>query len=226
MNQSSILALAIVFSSVMIVSGTNICDNAPCEPQINASVGKEFAIALESNPLTGFEWWAKFDPKYLNLLNSTVVSGNEKLGMLGVSGWEMFSFNVRSAGNTEVIMLLLKPWENGTIAERKVFPINIISTAATLKQATVPSKIANLEPIKERKIIPINVNSAATALKQATVQNKSLNPEPIDIVQEQSYQEPSVMETPAQIANRNIQAEKNPNLRGTELLNNAELLNK
>jgi predicted secreted protein len=226
MNQSSILALAIVFSSIMIVSGTNICDNTPCEPQINASVGKEVAITLESNPSTGFEWWMKFDPKYLSLLNSTSISGNGKSGMIGVPGWEMFSFNARSAGNTEVIMLLLKPWENGTIAERKIFPINIIPTATTLKQATVPNKIANLEPIKERKIVPLNVNSAASALKPATVQNKSLNPEPINIVQEQSYQEPSVMETPAQIVNRNIRAEKNPNLRGTELLNNTGLLNK
>jgi hypothetical protein len=52
MNQPTILALAIVFSSVLIVSGTNICDNAPCETQINASLGKE----LESNPSTGFEF--------------------------------------------------------------------------------------------------------------------------------------------------------------------------
>ncbi|MCJ7444863.1 MAG: protease inhibitor I42 family protein [Methanotrichaceae archaeon] len=136
MNQSAILALVIIFSSVVVVSGTNICDNAPCESQINVSLGKAFAISLESNPSTGFEWWIKFDPDYLSLLNSTFVSGNEKSRLVGVPGKEMFTFNARSAGNTEVIMLLLRPWKNGTIAERKIFPINIVSAAAAPKQET------------------------------------------------------------------------------------------
>jgi predicted secreted protein len=186
MNQSAILVLAFVFSSIMIVSGSNICNNAPCESQINANFGEEFTISLESNPSIDFEWWTKFDPNYLSLSNSTFVRGNE------ISGKKLFTFNTRSAGNTEVIMLLLRPWENGTIAERKIFPINIISTAAT------------------------------TALKQATVPGQSETPKLINIslinvskhVQELGYQEPSVMEMPAQIINRNIQAEKNPNLRG------------
>src|SRR5512137_1029498 len=143
MNQSAILALAIVFSSVLIVSGTNTCDNAPCESQINANLDKEFNIALESNPSTGFEWWTKFDPNYLTLLNSTFISGNEKSEMLAVPGKQMFSFNARCAGNTDVIMLLLRPWENGTIAERKIFPINIISTAAGPKQAIVQGEDVN-----------------------------------------------------------------------------------
>ncbi|MCJ7445329.1 MAG: protease inhibitor I42 family protein [Methanotrichaceae archaeon] len=135
MNQSAILALAIIFSSIVIVSG-NICDNAPCEPQINTGVGKEFAISLESNPSTGFEWWTKFDPDYLSLMSSTFVSGSERSGMVGVPGKETFTFNAKSAGNTDVIMLLLQPWENGTIAERKIFPINIMSATAAPKQET------------------------------------------------------------------------------------------
>jgi predicted secreted protein len=203
MNQSLILALAIVFLSIMIVSGTNSCDNAPCEPQINASVGKEFAITLESNPSTGFEWWTKFDPKYLSLLNSTSISGNEKSGMVGVSGWEMLSFNPRRAGNTEVIMLLLRPWENGTIAERKIFPINIISTAATLKRATVSRKIVNLAHNTERKIIPINVDSAASALKQTTGQSKIVNPAPINI-SKNVIQMSSGMGAPSQVGSRKL----------------------
>jgi len=185
MNQSAILALAIVFSSIMIVSGTNICNNAACEPQINANLGKEFTISLESNPSTGFEWWTKFDPNYLTLLNSTFISGNE------ISGKKLFSFNTRSAGNTEVIMLLLRPWENGTIAKRKIFPINIISTAAALKQATIPSKSVN------PKLINISLI------------NISKN------VQEPGYQEPSVMETPEQIVSQNIAAQRSPYSRGT-----------
>src|SRR5512139_3050668 len=98
MNQSTILALAIVLSSVVVVSGTDICDNAPCESQINTSVGKEFTISLESNPSTGFEWWTKFDPNYLSLMKSAFVGGNEKSGMVGVPGKETFTFDAKIAG--------------------------------------------------------------------------------------------------------------------------------
>jgi len=132
--------ISFTFLSVMIASGTDICDNSPCEPQINASLGKEFAISLESNPSTGFEWWTKFDPNYLSLMNSTFVSGNEKSGMVGVPGKETFSFNAKIAGNTDVIMLLLQPWENGTIAERKIFPINIMQEASGPEQAKILGK--------------------------------------------------------------------------------------
>ena len=178
MNQFTVLTLAIVFSSILIGSGTNICDNASCETQINADVGKEFAITLESNSSNDFEWWMKFDPNYLTLLNSTFIRGNEESGILAVPRKEIFSFSARNVGNTEVIALLLKPWENGTIAERKILPINIMSTITP--QATVPRKIVNLEANAERKTIPINVASAATALNQATVR-KSVNPGPTNI---------------------------------------------
>jgi inhibitor of cysteine peptidase len=151
MNQSVILALIIVLSSVVVVSGTDICDNAPCESQINASLGNEFSISLESNPSTGFEWWTKFDPNYLSLMSSTFVSGNEMSGMVGVPGKQEFTFNAISAGNTDVIMLLLRPWENGTITERKIFPINIMSTAAAPEQATVLGRGANPEHTTMRK---------------------------------------------------------------------------
>jgi predicted secreted protein len=151
MNQSAILALAIVLLSVVVVSGTNICDTAPCEPQINASLGEEFAISLESNPSTGFGWWTKFDPHYLGLMSSTFVGGNEMSRMVGVLGTEMFTFSAKSAGNTEVIVLLLQPWENGTIAERKIFPINIMSAATAPTQAIVLGKSAYPEQNALRK---------------------------------------------------------------------------
>jgi len=200
MNQSAILALVIVISSVLIVSGTNICSNSPCEPQINASIGKEFTISLESNPSTGFEWWTKFDPDYLSLLNSTFVSGNERSGLVGVPGKDVFTFNARSAGNTEVIMLLLRPWENGTVGERKIFPINIISATSEPKPATVP---INLETTTERKAISIDLASAVAALKQANVQSNRVNAEPINI-SKNDFQMSSVMGAPSQADTREL----------------------
>ncbi|MDD1757608.1 MAG: protease inhibitor I42 family protein [Methanotrichaceae archaeon] len=197
MNRSAILALAIVFSSVLIVSGTNICNNAPCEPQINASLGKEFDISLESNPSTGFEWWTKFDPDYLSLLNSTFVSGNEISGLVGVPGNDVFTFNARSAGNTEVIMLLLKPWENGTITERKIFPINIMSAAAAPKQAIVLSKGVSPEPITISK----NTFQSSGGTATNTISNGQTTTTSHG-TSSNYFTNESVMETPSQVVSQ------------------------
>ena len=192
MNRSAILALAITFLSVMIASGTDICDNSPCEPQINASLGKEFAISLESNPSTGFEWWTKYDPNYLDLMNSTFVNGNEKSGLLGVQGTQMFTFNAKSAGNTEVIiMLLLNPWKNGSIEERKIFPINIIPEASGPEQAKVLGK---------------GVKPERTTISKSSFQRSgsSITFGNTNETSEISSKDVSVMETPSQAVSEYI----------------------
>jgi predicted secreted protein len=131
MNRYAILALAVVLSTIASVSANSICDNAPCEAQINVSLDKEFNISLDSNAgSTGFEWWTNFDTSYLSLVNSTFVRGAGPYGMVGQPGKRIFAFNAIKPGNTEVIMLLLRPWENGTIAERKIFPVSIESVSA------------------------------------------------------------------------------------------------
>lgn len=128
MNRNAILvlALALVFSSMGSVLAASICDNAPCEQTINASLGKEFTISFESNPMsTGFEWWTKFDPEYLSLVSESFVKGNASERMVGVPGTQVFTFAPKKAGETNAIMLSLQPWENGTIGTRKIFPIVI-----------------------------------------------------------------------------------------------------
>jgi predicted secreted protein len=184
MNRTTILALAMIFSSVMVVSGTSICDNTPCEPQINASLGREFTISLESTSSTGFEWWTEFDPNYLSLTNSTLASGTKKSELLGVPETKMFTFNTLIEGQTDVIMLLLKPWENGTIAERKIFPIEIVSKAIAPKKVIVLDKSINLE--RNGKSSNAASNGQTTTASYGTSSNYFTNE--------------SSMETPSQAA--------------------------
>jgi predicted secreted protein len=123
----AIVLLALAFFSIGAVSANSICDNAPCEKAVKASLGKEFMISVESNPRsTGFNWWTSFDPQYLNLVNATYVPGNKNTLMVGVPGMEVFTFVPKSTGDTEVTMLYLQPWENGTIGSRKIYPIVIV----------------------------------------------------------------------------------------------------
>ncbi len=124
MKKFAYLILAVAFLSITAVSAS-ICDNAPCEKSINATVGENFVISLPFYSGTGFEWWAKFDPAYLSLENSSEEAKDSGSVMVGVPQESILTFNAKMAGNTDVIMLLLQPWENSTIEMRKIFPVNI-----------------------------------------------------------------------------------------------------
>ncbi len=125
MNRMIGIVLAAALLCIAAASASSICDNAPCETPINVSVGENFTISQESSTGTGFEWWVQFDPAYLSLVGSTTEAGNQSSGMVGVPGMKHFTFNARIAGSTDVIMLNLQTWENGTIGTRKIIPVNI-----------------------------------------------------------------------------------------------------
>lgn len=124
MKKVAHVILAAAFLSIVAASAS-ICDNAPCEKAINATVGKNFTISMQFHAGTGFEWWTQFDPTFLALVGSSENAKDSASGMVGVPIEKAFTFNAKMRGSTNVIMLLLRPWENGTIGERKIFPINI-----------------------------------------------------------------------------------------------------
>ena len=125
MKKVAHIILAVAFLSIAAASA-NICDNAPCEKTINATVGENFAITLPFYSGTGFEWWANFDPAYLNLVNSSDEGKDSGSGMVGAPREKVLTFSAKMAGNTDVTMLQLQPWENSTIGERRIFPVNIV----------------------------------------------------------------------------------------------------
>jgi predicted secreted protein len=118
-------ATAVLLAMVAISAGS-ICDNAPCEDAVNVTAGENFTIELKSIAgSTGFVWWTQFDTEYLNLVSSSEQSGDSKPGWVGVPGKKIFVFSAKKPGSTDVIMLLIQPWENSTVAERNIFPVNI-----------------------------------------------------------------------------------------------------
>jgi predicted secreted protein len=129
MNRTATLFLAALASAIFalaIASAASICDNAPCENAINVSNGENFTIELQSNSgSTGYEWWTNFDTEYLNLVSSFNQAGEAKPGWVGVPGKKVFIFNSKKPGSTDIIMLLVRPWEESTVAERKIYPVNI-----------------------------------------------------------------------------------------------------
>jgi predicted secreted protein len=119
-------SLATVLFALAIASAGSVCDNAPCEDAVNLSAGENFTIELESNAgSTGYEWWTQFDTEYLSLVSSSEQSGDAKPGWVGVPGKKVFVFNAKKSGSTDIIMLLIQPWENSTVGQRLIYPVNI-----------------------------------------------------------------------------------------------------
>ena len=67
----------------------------------------------------------QFRSGYLNLVNSSDEVKDSGSGMVGLPRERVLTFSAKMAGDTYVTVLLLQPWENSTIGERQIFPVNI-----------------------------------------------------------------------------------------------------
>lgn len=113
-----LVPLLVLSSLVSGVSAAQDTGNvAHYKPVKIVKVNKEFKIALESNPTTGYSWTAKFDPEYIKLVNSTYIPYPTYQGIVGSGGIEVFTFKAIKWGKTEITMQYQRPWENSPIKE-------------------------------------------------------------------------------------------------------------
>jgi len=90
---------------------------------IDIGLGKEFIIALGSNPTTGYKWEAHNPDNMILIIEDTYQPGNEE-GVVGAGGVEYFRFKAVKKGSTEIIMTYKRAWEEESL-DQKVFTINI-----------------------------------------------------------------------------------------------------
>ena len=88
---------------------------------IEIAVGKQFIIALESNPTTGYEWEADFDESLLKLAQTDFTPA--KSGLTGAGGEQTFTFEGVKAGKTEITLTYKRHWEQD-FAEQIVFAVS------------------------------------------------------------------------------------------------------
>jgi len=85
---------------------------------IKVKLNHSFIISLESNPSTGFEWFAKYDSKKINLKKPKefVLDSGQ---LVGGSGCELFEFEAIGASETEIEMIYKRNWEKNPIKIEK-----------------------------------------------------------------------------------------------------------
>jgi inhibitor of cysteine peptidase len=80
---------------------------------VAAEEGQEFAIFLDSNRTTGYEWRlaAPIDERVVHFVRSEYAP--PKGGLVGAGGREEWTFLAKGRGETEILLEYVRPWEEG-----------------------------------------------------------------------------------------------------------------
>ena len=73
-------------------------------------VGGSFTLSLDSNPTTGYSWTAHFDGRLLQL---TAHEFEPSSDLIGAGGVETFEFTAVQEGDTTIVMVYERTWEEG-----------------------------------------------------------------------------------------------------------------
>jgi inhibitor of cysteine peptidase len=102
------------------------------DEEIEVEAGFKFAIALESNPTTGYSWRLSrpLDEDKVILLSAEFEKGSGGHGgdreIVGAPGEEVLTFEAIGEGDTEIELEYVRPWETGVAPEdTKTFKVKI-----------------------------------------------------------------------------------------------------
>jgi len=77
------------------------------------TVGEEFTVNAVENPSTGYTWLLEsYDTSYLELVNDQYVPPSGNPPPPGTPGERHFTFKALKAGQTQIVMVYKRPWEN------------------------------------------------------------------------------------------------------------------
>jgi inhibitor of cysteine peptidase len=100
---------------------------------IEAEVGLEFALVLESNPTTGYSWRLAepLDEDIVELVSSEFAKKTPADGegeIVGAPGEEVWTFEAIGEGKTEIKLEYVRPWETDVAPEEtKTFEVEVKS---------------------------------------------------------------------------------------------------
>lgn len=115
---------------ILLVAGLDVLGCAPkpvsTPNSLEAKVGQEFTITLESNATTGYQWQlAKpLDESVVKLVGSEYKAPQD--GRVGQGGEEVWAFKAMGTGKTEVAMKYVRPWEKDVQpVEERTFTVTV-----------------------------------------------------------------------------------------------------
>ncbi len=94
---------------------------------IELKKGDKIIILLDSNPTTGYSWipGEEIDSTIVELTDSEYFQTEKEEGMVGVGGFEVFTFEAKNSGQTEIILYYQRPWEEAELKDELIFNIEV-----------------------------------------------------------------------------------------------------
>ena len=125
MKKFGVLALAATLIITCLAAGCSGEAKAYInqEKTIDIGVDKEFLIALDSNPTTGYNWEVSYDDTMLSL-EYEEYDAEKCEGLVGAGGTQYFAFKALKAGETRIDTVYKRSWEEEIIDQRE-FTVNI-----------------------------------------------------------------------------------------------------
>ena len=127
MSKNLIVLIILVLMGSLVIAGcttstttenktTNATTTATATKTANVTMGataatgnkigvaeyQNFTIRLRSNPGTGYRWQESYDSTYVSLVNKTFVSDPHPSGMVGVGGYDVYTFKALKIGTTAI----------------------------------------------------------------------------------------------------------------------------
>ena len=125
MKKFGVLVLAAILLLTCLVAGCSGEEKTYIDQgeTIDTSVDKEFLIALDSNPTTGYNWEVSYDDTMLSL-EYEEYDAEKCEGLVGAGGTQYFAFKALKAGETRIDTVYKRSWEEEIIDQRE-FTVNI-----------------------------------------------------------------------------------------------------
>ena len=133
-----VVMAAVVLAAVLSISAVAGCGSSGTsangktftikDTRINAKVGDQFVIQLESNATTGFAWGISgtLNPSVVTKVRSTYIAGPNPKNMSGVGGTEKWTFKATGKGKGKIVMIYYRSFDKtAKPAQTVTFTVNV-----------------------------------------------------------------------------------------------------
>lgn len=94
---------------------------------IELEKGDKIIILLDSNPTTGYSWTPskEIDTTVVSLVSSEYIQTEKEKELVGAGGSEVFTFEAKNSGQTQIILNYQRPWEETELKDELIFNIYV-----------------------------------------------------------------------------------------------------
>lgn len=124
--------IIIIFSLLLLCSCRNTVETVELGFNDKGSLielekGDKITIQLDSNPTTGYSWIPseEIDTDVVSLISSEFLQIEKEKELVGAGGQEIFIFEAKNSGQTEIILNYQRPWEETELKDEFIFNIYV-----------------------------------------------------------------------------------------------------